>query len=89
MLSKRNFNHIIKEKIVQYFCVVKPLEMTSARKFTIPKRGGDLVETTLFKCNIQIHVHTCSNVTFHFHTSAIFKLDHKNVESKDVHTDCM
>lgn len=52
--------------------------MTSAGKFTIPERGSDLIETT-----------PCSDVTFHFHTSEIFKLDHKNVESKDVHTVCM
>lgn len=71
------FNHLIREKITQYFCVVKPPEMTSARKFTIPERRSDLVETT------------CSDVTFHFHTSGIFKLDHKNVENEDVHTVCM
>lgn len=36
------FHHIIKEKIVQYFCVVKLLEVTSAGKFTIPERGSNL-----------------------------------------------
>lgn len=41
------FHHIIKEKIVQYFCVVKLLEVTSAGKFTIPERGSNLVKQLL------------------------------------------
>lgn len=56
------FNHIIKKKIVQYFCVVKALEMTSARKFTIPERGSDLIENA-----------PCSNVTFSRWLGAMYK----------------
>lgn len=51
--------------------------MTSARKFTIAERGSDLVETP------------CSDMTFHFHASGIFKLGHKNEGSEVVHTVCM